>query len=54
MRAIIRLKDGEYINLPADSIYLKFGWVTVWKGDSLIALAKADEVVTAHLSEKKE
>ena len=53
-RAIIKFSNDEYINIPADCIDLRDGWVMAWCGDNLVVLAKADEVKTCHISEKKE
>ena len=53
-RVIIRFKDGEHMNIPADCIDYRDGWIVAWNGDSIVAISKADEVVSCHLSEKKE
>lgn len=53
-RVVIRFKDGEHMNIPADCIDIRDGWIFAWKGDFIVVIAKADEVVSCHLSEKKE
>jgi hypothetical protein len=53
-RVIIRFKDGEHMNIPADCIDIRDGWIFAWKGDFIVAIVKADEVISCHLSEKKE
>ena len=53
-RAIIKLKDDTYINIPADAIDLRDGFIMAWNGDYLVAIVKADEVTVCYLSEKKE
>lgn len=54
MRAIIKLKDGTYINIPSDGIDIRDPWIMTWQGDYLAAIVRADEVVTCYLSERKE
>ena len=53
-RVVIRFKDGEHLNVPADCIDIREGWIFAWKGDLIVAIVKADEVISCHLSEKKE
>jgi hypothetical protein len=40
-RVIIRFKDGEHMNIPADCIDLRDGWIFAWKGDFIVAIAGA-------------
>ena len=54
LRAIIKLKDDTYINIPADAIDLRDGFIMAWNGDYLVAIVKADAVSVCYLSEKKE
>ena len=54
MRAIIKCKDGTYINIPSDRIDLRDGFVMAWNGDYLVAVVRADDVSVCYLSEKKE
>ena len=51
---VVKFKNGEYLNLPADCIDLRDGWFFAWCGDYIVAIVRADEVVSCHLSEKKE
>jgi hypothetical protein len=53
-RVIIKFKNGDHMNIPGDCIDYRDGWIIAWKGDFIVAIAKADEVVSCHLSEKKE
>lgn len=53
-RVIIKLKDGTVINIPADCMDFRDGWVIAWNGDNIVAIAKGDEVSVCYLSEKKE
>ena len=53
-RVIIKLKDGTCINIPADGIDYREGWVIAWYGENIVAIAKSDEVIVCYLSEKKE
>jgi hypothetical protein len=53
-RVIIRFKDGEHLNIPADCIDIRDGWIMAWKGDYIVAIAKAEEVNVCYISEKKE
>jgi hypothetical protein len=52
-RVIIRFKDGEHMNIPADCIDIRDEWIFAWKGDFIVAIVRADDVVSCHLSEKK-
>ena len=53
-RVIIRFKDGEHMNIPADCIDIRDGWILAWRGDYIVAIVKAEEIISCHLSEKKE
>ena len=53
-RVIIRFKDGEHLNIPADCIDIRDGWVMAWDGESLVAIAKAEGVNVCYMSDKKE
>lgn len=53
-RVIIRFKDGEHLNIPADYIDIREEWIVAWNGEYIVAMAKADDVISCHLSEKKE
>jgi hypothetical protein len=52
-KVIIKFKNGEFLNLPADCIDIRDGWIMAWKGEFIVAMAKAEEVITCYLSEKK-
>ena len=53
-RVIIRFKDGEHINIQGDYIDIKDEWIFAWKGDFIVLIVKAEEVVACYISEKKE
>ena len=53
-RVIIRFKDGEHLNIPADCIDLRDGWVFAWNGDFIVIIAKGEDIISCHISEKKE
>lgn len=53
-RVIIRFKDGEYLNIPADYIATQDDFIKVWQGENLVAIVRQDEVSVCYLSEKKE
>lgn len=53
-RVIIKFKDGDHLNIPADCIDIRDGWIMAWRGDSLVTICVASEVISCHLSEKKE
>ena len=53
-RAVFKLKDGEFINVPADQIDKQGEWICAWQGDDIVAIAKADIVETCRLSEEGE
>ena len=53
-RVIIRFKDGEHLNLPADCIDIRDGWLVAWRGEDIVVVAKMDEVKVCYISEKKE
>ena len=53
-RVIIKFKNGEHINLPADCLDFHDGWIMAWNGDSLVVVADATEVNVCYISEKKE
>ena len=53
-RIIIRFKDGEHINLSADCMDMRDGWVMAWKGEELVVLAASSEINVCYMSEKRE
>ena len=50
---ILKFKDGEHINLQADCIDIRDGWIMAWRGDTLVVVADANEVNVCYMSEKK-
>ena len=53
-RAIIKLNNGDYINVSADAIGGRENWICAWDGQDLVAIVKADLVDSCHLSKQKE
>ena len=53
-RVIFRFIDGTVLNLPAECIDIRDGWIMAWSGEDIVAIAKADEIISCHMSEKKE
>lgn len=52
-RVIIKFKDDTFINIKADCIDIRDGWIMAWSGELVVAMAKADEVISCHISEQK-
>lgn len=53
-RAIIKFKNGDHLNIQADCIDLRDGWVMAWRGDLIVAFVRDEVVDACYLSEKKE
>ena len=53
-RLIINFLDGSHVNLKADCIDIRDGFVMGWNGEALVVIAKMDCVASCYLSEKKE
>lgn len=53
-RCIIKFKDGDHVNLQADCIDSRDGWIVAWRGNEMIALVDMNIVNIVYLSEKKE
>lgn len=53
-RCIIKFKNGEHVNISADCIDLRDDWIFAWKGDYIVVIVRAEEVVACYISEKKE
>ena len=53
-RAVFKLKDGEYINVPADQIDVRNEWICAWSGEDIVAIAKAEIVDLCRLTESNE
>lgn len=53
-RVIIKCNTGEHLNIQADCIDLRDGWIMVWRGDEVVAFVKSDVVDVCYLSEKNE
>lgn len=52
-RAVIKLKDGTYINVSANRLELRKSLIMVWNDEELVAIVKSKDVITCHISEQK-
>lgn len=52
-RAIFKLSNGDFINIPADQIDIREDWICAWNGEDIVAIAKADIVDSCHLSKSE-
>ena len=50
-RAVFKISGGEYINVKADQIDVREGWVCAWNGENIVAIAKAELVEICKLTE---
>ena len=53
-RVIIKFTNGDHLNLPADCVDIRDGWIIAWKGEAIVVIAKMEEVNVCYMSEKKE
>ena len=53
-RAVIKLKDGTYINVTANWFDIDKGMLLVRNDDIIVAIVRIREVMSCHLSEQKE
>ena len=53
-RAVFKLKDGEYINVPADAIDRQDEWIVAWQDKQVVAFAKSEIVDLCRLTESNE
>lgn len=53
-KVIIKFKNSEHINIPADCIELRDEWIYAWRGDYIVVIVRAEEVIACYISEKKE
>ena len=51
-RFIAQLNDGNFINIPADSMKLLDCYITVYSGLTLVAFVDVSTVLCAHISDK--
>lgn len=52
-RAWIKLKNGEIINIAADSYDRRDEWISVYKGDLIVAMVRVEETAFCYISEQK-
>ena len=53
-RVIIKYNNGDLINIQADCIDIRDGYVMAWQGECIVAYVRAEVVDICYLSEKKE
>lgn len=53
-RAVFKLKDGEFINVPANAIDRQDEWIVAWQDKQVVAIAKAEIVDLCRLTESNE
>ena len=53
MKFIAQLRDGSYINIPADGVEKEESMLLVYQNKRLVALVDIDCLVSAHLSGEK-
>lgn len=53
-RAIFKLSNGDFINVPADAIDVRENWICAWDGEDIVAIVKEGIVDSCHLSKQKE
>lgn len=53
-RVIIKCTNGDLINIQADCIDIRDGYVMAWQGECIVAYVRAEVVDICYLSEKKE
>lgn len=53
-RIYIKLTDNTIINVSGDSIDLSDGWIRGWKGETVVAYVRVDEVLFSYISEQKD
>jgi hypothetical protein len=52
-RLVIKLRDGTYVNVCADCLDYRKGFIMAWHGDILVAIVNAKETISCHISETK-
>lgn len=52
-KVVIHLKDGNYVNVEADTIEIEKGNVIIKNGEKIVAITKIKELVSCHLSVQK-
>jgi hypothetical protein len=52
-KVVIHLKDGNFVNVEADTIELAKSYIIVKNGEKPVAIAKIKEIVSCHMSIQK-
>ena len=51
-KIVIKMKDGSYINIEADSLAFEKGMVFAKNGTKLVAIVKIKEILACHISKR--
>lgn len=52
-RLVIKLKDGTFINVSANSLDFNKGYIMARNGETVVAIVKAQEIISCYISEQK-
>ena len=52
-KAVIKMKDGNFINIKANYIELYKDSILVFENENLVAIVKVKEITSCHISEQK-
>lgn len=52
-RVIIKFSNGEGVNLEADCIDTRDGWLIAWKGEDIVAIVRLELIDACYLSKQK-
>ena len=52
-KVVIHFKNGEFINIEADTIKIDKSDIIVSNNGKIVVVAKLKEVISCHLSERK-
>lgn len=52
-KVVIKFKNGEFINIEADTITLDKSNIIVSNNGKIVVVAKLKEITSCHLSERK-
>lgn len=52
-KVVIKLKNGDYINVEADYIEMNGKDIIIWLDDNIKAITNTKEIISCHMSEQK-
>lgn len=52
-KVVIKFKNGDFINIEADTIEIKNSDIVCSKYGKIVAVAKTKEIISCHLSEMR-